>query len=70
MNRQLAEGQKVRIVGTRFDGCVGRIESVLVGRPGDDLSVEVRVSKVGPGVVLSRGETCVIPAEYVEPDER
>jgi hypothetical protein len=66
MTAQLTEGQRVRIVGTRFDGSVGRVVSILVGRPGDDLAVEIRVWRAGPGVALGRGESCVVPAVYVE----
>jgi hypothetical protein len=70
---QVHEGQLVKIVGTKFGGCVGTIRAVLVGHPGDDLSVTVtiRISLVGPDVApsmaLSPGESIVVPAFCVKP---
>jgi hypothetical protein len=67
MTAQLHAGQKVKIVGSRFDGSVGRVEIEPFNRPDGQLAVGIRVWRKGPGVIMSRGETCVVLASCVEP---
>ena len=68
MEMQLRQRQKVRITGSRFAGSVGRVEDLVENRMNESM-VSVRVWRVGPGVVLKRGETCLVARSDVVPAE-
>lgn len=65
MANEWPAGQKVRLTGSRFAGSVGRVEDASQNQAGE-MMVVVRVWRVGPGVVLGRGQTCIVSASDVE----
>jgi hypothetical protein len=65
MAAKFITGQKVRIIGSRFAGSLGKVQVAFVSRDGTPL-VNVQVWTVGPGVILNRGDACLVSPDDLE----